>query len=470
MVHIPHKILFLFIILYSSIFCQTNTTIAVYNLRAVGMNKDDAEILTDHIRSVLVDKKIYRVIDRGLMDQILKEQEFQLSDCTSDECVVEIGKLLSVKKILTGSVGKFGKLYTIELRIIDVESGRIENSSLYNYEGVMEKLLTEGVYKSIDKLLSIKENQVNLTESVDKVGQITIISNPSKAEVIIDNEYFGNTPITIPKLSVGFHDIILKKDTYEDYVIKKEVPEGKININCKLVPKISYITIKSIPENSTVFLDDENIGDTPIINKEILVGNHKVSILKNGYKSETKNIFSVYKDTLEEFFSLKEIFGSLSLNVNPKESIIKIGDKNYNSFEVENISLLIGNYNIKVSNPYYYPETKSIEIHEGGKQSIDFVLKYGGNDLKYLEKKKKVFYIGALSSSSFTVVSAIIANYMYDKYKRSNSVNSIENYKRSTIFFDKFCISSLPISACIISCTIYFHFKEINLKKLLEIK
>ena len=38
------------------------------------------------------------------MEQILVEQGFQQSGCTTNECMVEVGKLIGVEKIVSGSI------------------------------------------------------------------------------------------------------------------------------------------------------------------------------------------------------------------------------------------------------------------------------------------------------------------------------------------------------------------------------
>ena len=44
---------------------------------------------------------------------VLAEQKFQSSGCTEQECAVEMGKLLNVKKMLVGSLSKLLDTYYI---------------------------------------------------------------------------------------------------------------------------------------------------------------------------------------------------------------------------------------------------------------------------------------------------------------------------------------------------------------------
>ena len=59
------------------------------------------------------------------MVEILKEQGFQQTGCVSNECVVEIGALLGVQQMISGSIGRVGETYTIDIELISVQTGEI---------------------------------------------------------------------------------------------------------------------------------------------------------------------------------------------------------------------------------------------------------------------------------------------------------------------------------------------------------
>jgi TolB-like protein len=120
---------------------QDKSSIAVLPLEESGISSSEARVLTDELRSVLVQSGNYIVLERNNMESILQEQGFQLSGCTSTECAVEAGKLLGVEKMVTGSVGKIGELYNINVRLFDVGTGQIENTVSQKHEGSVEDLL-----------------------------------------------------------------------------------------------------------------------------------------------------------------------------------------------------------------------------------------------------------------------------------------------------------------------------------------
>lgn len=117
------------------------TRIAVLDLQAEGISESEAKTLTGRLRSKLVDTNVFEVLEREQMNAVLQEQGFQQSGCVSDECLVEIGRLVGVQQMVGGAIGKIGETYTLDLRIIDVATGRIIRTVSDDYRGDAEGLL-----------------------------------------------------------------------------------------------------------------------------------------------------------------------------------------------------------------------------------------------------------------------------------------------------------------------------------------
>lgn len=284
------KKILLFVIAISIMsFAQENVTIAVLKLRPSGLQESEAEILTDYVRSILVEMDFYQVVDRGKMNEILNEQEFQLSGCTSTECAVEVGKLLGVQKMLTGSVGKFGKLFTIELRIINIETSRIEKSSRYNYEGPIEQLLTEGIQKAIKKLVQV--HKLEDLEDEEKVsnGKLSVSSEPSGAIVFINDSAYGKTPLNID-IPIGLYIAKLKKEGFIDYTEEIRIrPEKPCEIQATLISSPVKYLIKGDPEGADIYINGKHKGKAPLM-FIINPGRYKLKINKKGYISHKGNV------------------------------------------------------------------------------------------------------------------------------------------------------------------------------------
>ena len=122
---------------------KPNPSVAVHTLEGHGISEDDAATLTDMLRNKLMDAGKYDVMERSQMEAILEEQSFKYSGvCNDKECMIEMGQALGIQHIIAGSIEKLGKTYTIHVRMVSVETGKILNSVTHNYTGPIENLLS----------------------------------------------------------------------------------------------------------------------------------------------------------------------------------------------------------------------------------------------------------------------------------------------------------------------------------------
>ena len=113
--------------------------VAVLDLKPKGTSRIISNAISDIIRSEMVKTGFFTVIERAQMDEVLREQGFQQTGCTDASCAVQVGKLLSAKKILLGEVNRVGRAYMITVRIVDVEKGLAEFAA--NEKAVSEDVL-----------------------------------------------------------------------------------------------------------------------------------------------------------------------------------------------------------------------------------------------------------------------------------------------------------------------------------------
>jgi len=127
-------------------------SIAVIEFEGNNISSAEVRALTDRLRSELVSIGQLTIIERGKMDEVLKEQAFQQTGCVSSECAVEVGKLLGVENIITGSISRVGTIYSVSARAFSVASGEIIKTAVYDHSGDIGGLLTQGMRKVAEEL------------------------------------------------------------------------------------------------------------------------------------------------------------------------------------------------------------------------------------------------------------------------------------------------------------------------------
>lgn len=108
-----------------------------------GLDSNVAQIIAERFQTELLSQGDYSLIDRQQISAILAEQGFQNSGvCSKSDCSVEIGQLLGAEILFTGSVSQIGKLMTLNIRKVDVATGRIIAQHAIDSKGGIEDVLT----------------------------------------------------------------------------------------------------------------------------------------------------------------------------------------------------------------------------------------------------------------------------------------------------------------------------------------
>ena len=136
------SILIIFILIFCVGFYQVfaqeeqKTSVAILDFEGTGISSNEAKILTDRFSSELVKTRAFIVRERAQMQEIFQEQGLQQTGCTTSECLVEVGKILNVQKMVGGSIGFFAgiaasKIYAGDHQYHYCPDPVVHNSSIW---------------------------------------------------------------------------------------------------------------------------------------------------------------------------------------------------------------------------------------------------------------------------------------------------------------------------------------------------
>lgn len=121
------------------------TRIAVLRFEATGLDPGLGDAVAEMVAGELSNNPQVTVVERGAIEAILKELEIQRSGLTTADAV-KIGRGLNARKVLFGSVRRFGEsTYLTTARLVDVETQQVEGSREVTCENCREQDLPRAV-------------------------------------------------------------------------------------------------------------------------------------------------------------------------------------------------------------------------------------------------------------------------------------------------------------------------------------
>jgi len=275
-------------------------SLAVTRIEPIGIKVKTARLVEEILQTEFSKQPLFHLVERDRLDELLKEQELQLSGITSTDSATLAGNLLKVEKVLFGSIalyeGGYVK-YLISLRLVDVEKGAVEVAESSQIRSDAE--LSEAIARIVQKL----SDRIEITGKITRIdGQNVYVSLGEDSGTKIGEE-----------LSVVRTELI--RDDAGSIIMREEKPVANLSVEvvspegsrCRIVESAfsletnmtvrkgrielerkettCTLEVKSIPENSRVFLNSDFIGVTPMKLTGLKPGIYRVEIRSGaGYK------------------------------------------------------------------------------------------------------------------------------------------------------------------------------------------
>jgi curli biogenesis system outer membrane secretion channel CsgG len=108
---------------------QNGTTVAVWDLEnfvpADSAVADMGEMLSATVMEVFKDSGKYEVVERQRLLLVLEELNIGTSEAVSESTRLEIGRIVGARLMVFGSYTAVGETIMLDLRMVEVETGRI---------------------------------------------------------------------------------------------------------------------------------------------------------------------------------------------------------------------------------------------------------------------------------------------------------------------------------------------------------
>ena len=356
-----------------------------------GVDEITSKNITDRFSYELSKTRRFDIVEREMMDKILEEQKFQASGCVADECAVEIGQLIGVSQIVAGSISKIGDFYSLNIKLIDVATGKIIYQDMDDHEGKVTDFI-KGTIKNIAMRMaaeasmgSDQSGETATQYASTRKGKVIFNINQINVAIFMDGQYNSLSSGNQVTLSIaeGMHTIKFSLSGFKNW--EKEInvlANQELSYDISLTPgsttqveaTTGILVVRSEPIGATVYVDGIEKGTTTLQITDIGVGDHEIRVEKNLYYSYSE-IVNIQPDMIGEVKTeLKPNFGSLSINSVPTGSVVMINGqvKGKTPYSIDRIKS--DSYNIKVSKDLYHTYEENFIITDGSVNTRDISL------------------------------------------------------------------------------------------------
>lgn len=305
-------------------FADEKNSIAVMPFTSVGtVYKSVTESIQFKMEHFLV-KEGAELVSRTRMDQIIEEQKLSLTGLVDSKKAVELGKILSAEKLVTGYVQKKGNKYYVLAQLIDVKSGKIENS-VYTETSSNDMFFNESIKAMAKELAGTKKDSKSIKkeakEEVKKEDKNNLTTEKETKEEI--SKVVTNNEITIAEKKINVNKIsfdYLGKDRFVgQYCVinssgESSIIKGEIYVNDEVFdiykkdgeqyPSITEDVMSILPcENSVILINGKKTRITQKLN-DIYIKNDKEKYMLGNYE---QIIYINRVDDLEQFLKMHNI-------------------------------------------------------------------------------------------------------------------------------------------------------------------
>ena len=170
-------IIFLIFTFYSNASETTPPKVAVIPFNPLGVSTEDAFGFTLVFETALQQTDVFEIVEQWSVNELLRAQEYATSQITSDDNAAKIGRLIAAEEIILGTVGSVGEQYYLNVKRIDVETGKnlqahiIMKDSIINLLSSTSDLARSMAESASGKTIVISKKRIVRKDTYSTIGR-----------------------------------------------------------------------------------------------------------------------------------------------------------------------------------------------------------------------------------------------------------------------------------------------------------
>lgn len=203
-------------------------------------------------------------------------------------------------------------------------------------------------------------------------SSVRVTSEPTNADIWVDDKYKGKTPILVNLLR-GQHQLKAARGDCFDTEKTIEVEPGEIKAISVDLERASMLRIDTKPSGAEVAVDGTKVGKAPIDGIKVKAGRHAIVASYRGYSPAERTVHTEPGVGLEVDMELKEKPAELLVETSPAGASISIDGQAFGN-SPQKVELERGTYRVTAALGGYSKRDKEVQLGAGQRETIRLLL------------------------------------------------------------------------------------------------
>ncbi len=233
--------------------------------------------------------------------------------------------------------------------------------SKHRYFSTKQEIAVEGLGKTENLVVSLEPAW----------GEMQFISVPQGADLTIDGQLIGQTPIATEVLETGSFLSISARGykTFEKEIFVKAGSSEQYP-PVALIVADGTLTISSQPRGAGITIDGEFRGTTPLSVPLSPLNDHRVEFYLEGYKKSVRTVSVEPEQSAPLAISLTAIIGHIQLRIAPEDSEVLVDGK-IRGHGSQTLALTAREHEITIRKPGFEAQSYKLTPRPEHEQSLD---------------------------------------------------------------------------------------------------
>ena len=203
-------------------------------------------------------------------------------------------------------------------------------------------------------------------------GFLDITSSPVVADVYLNGEKVGKTPLITQRLPKGSAKIRLVSELYQPVEREVDVPNKGDTLTCPIVMSPNFAEMEFVTEQDvSIYINDKKMANG-IWKDKLVEGLYKIEVRKPGHRSIMKSVKVVKGQNQKiEFDKLTPVYGKVNISTGSLANVkVLIDGKDMGIAPNIFPEVLIGKHQIKLVKDGYKTYQAELNVEEGKLHNI----------------------------------------------------------------------------------------------------